>query len=36
MKLQLQTFDDDVKQRLKLEDLGTDGVKPDPRQWAEP
>jgi hypothetical protein len=34
MKLKLQTFDEEVKQRLKLEDLGTDGDKPDP-QWAD-
>jgi hypothetical protein len=34
MKLQLQTFDNEVKQRLKLEDIGTDGDKPYPHQWA--
>jgi hypothetical protein len=34
MKLKLQTFDEEVKQRLKLEDLGTDGDKPD-AHWAD-
>jgi hypothetical protein len=32
MKSKLQTFDEEVKQRLKLEDLGTNGDKPDPHQ----
>jgi hypothetical protein len=35
MKLQLQTFDEEVKQRLKLEDLVTDGDIPDPHKWAD-
>jgi hypothetical protein len=35
INLLLQTFDDEVKQRLKLEDLGNDGHKPDPLQWAD-
>ena len=35
MKLKLKIFDDEVKKKLKLDDLGTDGDKPDPRQWAD-
>ena len=35
MKSKLKTFDEEVKQRLKLDDLGTDGDKPDPHLWAD-
>jgi hypothetical protein len=35
MKRKLEEFDVDIKQRLKLEDLGTDGDKPNPHQWAD-
>ena len=35
MKLKLKTFDNEIKQRLKLRDLGTDGDKPNPEMWAD-
>jgi hypothetical protein len=35
MKRKLEEFDVEIKQRLKLEDLGTDGDKPDPHPWAD-
>jgi hypothetical protein len=35
MKSRLQIFDEEIKQRLKLEDIGTDGDKLNPHQWAD-
>jgi hypothetical protein len=35
MKRKLEEFDVEIKQRLKLEELGTDGDKPDTHQWAD-
>jgi hypothetical protein len=35
MKRKLEEFDVETKQRLKFDDLGTDGNKPDPHQWAD-
>jgi hypothetical protein len=34
MKSKLKTFEEEIKQKLKLEDLATDGDKPDPHQWT--
>jgi hypothetical protein len=35
MQRKLEEFDVEIKQRLKCGDLGTDGDKPDPHQWAD-
>jgi hypothetical protein len=35
MKRKLEEFDVEIKQRLKCDDLGIDGDKPDPNQWAD-
>jgi hypothetical protein len=35
MKLKSKIFDDEVKKKLKLDDLGTDRDKPDPHPWAD-
>jgi hypothetical protein len=35
MKRKLVEFDVEIKKRLKFDDLGTDGDKPDPNQWAD-
>jgi hypothetical protein len=34
-KRKLEEFDMDIKLILKFDDLGTDGDKPDPHQWAD-
>jgi hypothetical protein len=35
MKSRLKTFEEEIKERLKLEDVGTDGGKLDPHQWSD-
>ena len=35
MKSRLKTFEEEIKERLKLEDVATDGGKPDPHQWSD-
>jgi hypothetical protein len=35
MKRRLEEFDTQIKHRLKLDDLGTDGDKPKPEMWAD-
>jgi hypothetical protein len=35
MKGKLEEFDMEINRRLKFDDLGTDGDKPDPHQWAD-
>jgi hypothetical protein len=35
MKRKLEEFEMEIKRRLKFDDLGTDGDKPDPHQRAD-